>query len=708
MTSQRPSEGVKTSRLAVEQRILAALALLGLIHVALAGVWIALVLSPETLAPLTRPAELGVALAVMLAALVACIVHVTTRLPEVRWAPSASGPSANPWPLALLGAPSLLAWPLLLYRDRRAKQRELEARASGESRAHEVELGFRQLLAIPRIAATSFAMWMGVATLLAVSLIARSAAIDPRSLGLLLALMLASLVPLVSLATSRIRAMLVPEYLAAPRPDPLALSARRSLVLRLGGPAGLALLGAVAIPVLVHLVWAERIDTLERREQARLEAADLIQWAEAGQLDSARAFVADHPSHGFATDTLHLGAMPGAIGPQRGFVDIDGDGTDDHYVMQGSAGAIASAAIAEPSEPRGAIRIASVTLGLLAGLASLALLLRDVERDLGRASGQVGAVAEGQVPEPMAIDTFATAELRGLVASVDRLVGRITDANVATYVLIEKGHEADRLKSQFLANMSHDLRSPLNSVLGFSELLMTGLEGDLTADQREMVGTIHRTGKDLLQQIDDILDTAKIEAGRMELHREPTPPATLISKAIQRARIRLDRAIDFDTTFAPGLPPAFVDPYRTVQALENVLLFAAEGLQQGTIEISCDAATHSTRGREPTPSGGRRSEAQGREAEIVIRITSPRALAPLAEIEQARRGFFRLPGHTGLGLGLPIATSILEQQNGALLIEDGSSSSLGGRAAMGFELRMPALTARRVSRPRVQTDRVPE
>src|SRR5690606_36241341 len=94
-----------------------------------------------------------------------------------------------------------------------------------------------------------------------------TAAIDVRSLGLLLALMLASLVPLVSLATTRIRAMLVPEYLAAPRPDPLALSGRRSLTFRLGGPAGLALLGAVAIPVLVHVVWAERIDAIERHDR---------------------------------------------------------------------------------------------------------------------------------------------------------------------------------------------------------------------------------------------------------------------------------------------------------------------------------------------------------------------------------------------------------------------------------------------------------
>ena len=676
-----------SGRLAIEQRILAALALLGLFHIALALVWVALALAPESLA---HPRELGWPLAVMLAGLVACVVHTTTRLPEVRWdaEPRSSG-GPSPWPLALLGAPSLLAWPLLLYRERRAQQRELEAQASGESRAHEVELGFRLLLALPRIAATSFAMWMAGATLLAVALIARTTAIEPRSLGLLLALMLASLVPLVSLATTRIRAMLVPEYLAAPRPEPLALSGRRSLALRLGGPAGLALLGAVAMPVLVHLVWAERIDTIERREHARQQADALIQWAETDELEAIRTFVHEHPSHGLATERSRLGAMPSAIGPQRGFVDIDGDGRDDHYVVEGESGALASAAIAEPSPPSAPIRIASVALGLIAGIASLVLLLRDVERDVGRASRQVGAVADGEIPEPMAIDTFATAELRGLVAAVDRLVGRITDANVAKYVLIEKGHEADRLKSQFLANMSHDLRSPLNSVLGFSELLTTGIEGELTADQLEMVGIIHRTGKDLLQQIDDILDTAKIEAGRMELHREPTPPATLISKAIQRARIRLDRPIDFDTTFAPGLPPAFVDPYRTAQALENVLLFAAEGLQQGTIEISCDAPTHSTRGRE-----------------VVIRILSPRALAPLAELEQARRGFFRLPGHTGLGLGLPIATSILEQQNGALLIEAGSSSSLGARAAMGFELRMPALTARRVPRTRVQSGRV--
>src|SRR5690606_36468941 len=107
--------------------------------------------------------ELGALLGVTLAAIVACVVHVTLRLPELRWPRADAGP--GPWPLSLFGAPALLVWPLLAWRERRATEREL-----GDSRAHEVELGFRQLLAIPRIAATSFAVWLGVATILALSL----------------------------------------------------------------------------------------------------------------------------------------------------------------------------------------------------------------------------------------------------------------------------------------------------------------------------------------------------------------------------------------------------------------------------------------------------------------------------------------------------------------------------------------------------------
>jgi signal transduction histidine kinase len=664
-------------RLAVERRILGLLALLGMLHVGWLLIWIGLALEPESVSALLDTGA-PTLLTVLLVALTGNLVHVALRMPALRW--PADHPGPNALPMALAGFPSLLLWPLLAARHRHAT-------AKREQPEQEIELAFRELLSLPRVAASSLLLWYAAATIVAAFVLARHSPIEPGPLLISITLSLASLLPLVSLAATRIRAMLVPEYLTAPRPNPLALPMQRSLVLRLGGPAGLALLGAVLVPALAGALWAERLAKLEARDTARRDAAALLRAASSDDPVGVAGMLATNPALGLRDADVQRGAFPDNLDiVNGGLVDADGDTVPDHLIAVSRDRPQLSASVALPARlptPL-ATELAIIGLGLFAGIAALALLLRDVERDLGRASRQITAVANGEVPEPMAVETFATAELRGLVAAVDRLVGRITDANVYKYVLIEKGHEADRLKSQFLANMSHDLRSPLNSVLGFSELLSTGIEGELAADQLEMIGTIHRTGKDLLQQIDDILDTAKIEAGRMDMHREPTPPATLIARAIQRARVRVGSPIDFDTVFAPGLPPAFVDPYRTTQALENVLLFAAEGLQRGTIEISCEAQRDKHVGRV-----------------IVIRISSPRALVPLAELEQARRGFFRLPGHTGLGLGLPIATSILELQGGVLAIEGGSNTSLGGRAAMGFELRLPALTARKAPRMRV-------
>jgi signal transduction histidine kinase len=261
-------------------------------------------------------------------------------------------------------------------------------------------------------------------------------------------------------------------------------------------------------------------------------------------------------------------------------------------------------------------------------------------------------------------------EIRELVQSVDRLVSRISEANVAKYVAIERAKEADRLKSQFLANMSHDLRSPLNSILGFSELLLTGIDGELTEDQRAMLKTVHDSGRELLQQIDDILDTAKLDAGRMGIHPEPAPAAALLSRAITNARRRQPREIEYETEIAPGLPPAFVDPHRTVQALENVLLFAGERMESGTIHA---------RLRLGQTEAGRM---------LFIQITTPVSPATEEQLTRVLRGFHRIPGHSGLGLGLPIAGAILELEHGSLGIED-----LG--EGMVFSIQIPAPEARR-------------
>lgn len=590
-------------RLGVELRILGLLALLGLLVLAQGWGWALIVFGVAPLhEALVGAGTLAFALAGSAAALLASLIHVALRMPSVRW-PRSAGPS--PLPLLVLGAPALVLVPWLWLRDRRARERVVEA--------EECELGFRALLDLPRHAGASLGLWMGAAASLEALAIGHALALAPAATATLLGLWLALVLPLVALAVSRTRAMLMPEYLAAPRPKGAALPRLRSLRLRLGAPAAVVVVGVVLGPMFAAATWGDPIDG------------------------------------GPASRSLGLLGLVGG-------------------------------------------------LGIAAGLAALIPLVRDIDRDLGRVTRQIVSVAEGRIPEPMPLATFATRELRELVAAIDRLVGRITDANVTKYVMIERAREVDRLKSQFLANMSHDLRSPLNSVLGFSELLQTGIEGELTADQREMVVAIHRAGKQLLQQIDDILDTAKIEAGRLELHREPTPPATLLSRAIQRARARLGSDVEFETTTSAGMPSAFVDPYRTTQAIENLLVFLGEQLERGTLGIRC------TSERDENGSG-----------EVVIHITSPRAATSVEQLAHARRGFSRLPGHTGLGLGLPIATSLLELQGGSLRVHHESSTpdqptkriplrvndEPRVEVAMRFEVRVPALSARRGVRLRM-------
>ncbi len=312
---------------------------------------------------------------------------------------------------------------------------------------------------------------------------------------------------------------------------------------------------------------------------------------------------------------------------------------------------------------------ASGAITLLACVVAFVLLAIDLRRDVLRASSQVDAVVREQPPDLLLPGSLSTGEIYHLVGAVDRLIARIRKATVAKYVAIERAKEGDRLKSQFLANMSHDLRSPLNSIIGFSELLLRGIDGELSAEQSDMVQQIHDSGQDLLQQIDDILDTAKLEARRLDVHPEPTPPANLISRAIQNARTRQRGEIEYETQVAPGLRPAFVDPFRMVQALTNILLFAGERIETGTLKISV---------REGRVDDGRR---------IFVQVQTPVRPATTEHLARARRGFYRIPGHRGLGLGLPIAGAILELSGGSLSIED-----LG--KGMVFTAAMPAPQSR--------------
>jgi CheY-like chemotaxis protein len=155
----------------------------------------------------------------------------------------------------------------------------------------------------------------------------------------------------------------------------------------------------------------------------------------------------------------------------------------------------------------------------------------------------------------------------------------------------EAADRASRYKSEFLANMSHELRTPLNSSLILARLLADNREGNLSPDQIQSAETIYSAGNDLLALINDILDLAKIEAGRVELVLEPVPIAR-VADAIERAfrPIAADKQVGFSVNVSGGLPERIVtDGRRLEQVLRNLLSNAFKFTERGEVELDISA-----------------------------------------------------------------------------------------------------------------------
>ncbi|MDR7296380.1 signal transduction histidine kinase [Pelomonas aquatica] len=148
---------------------------------------------------------------------------------------------------------------------------------------------------------------------------------------------------------------------------------------------------------------------------------------------------------------------------------------------------------------------------------------------------------------------------------------------------------ANRAKSQFLAGMSHELRTPLNAVLGYAQLLT--MEGGLTERQARGLDTIHESGQHLLALINDILDLARIEAGRTELNVAPVNLADLLQTVVNLMRVKTDeKQLAFAFDAAAGLPEAVLaDERRLRQVLLNLLGNAIKFTDAGTVTLRAAA-----------------------------------------------------------------------------------------------------------------------
>src|SRR5207237_6907995 len=141
---------------------------------------------------------------------------------------------------------------------------------------------------------------------------------------------------------------------------------------------------------------------------------------------------------------------------------------------------------------------------------------------------------------------------------------------------------ANRRKDEFLASMSHELRTPLNAVIGFSEVLLEKMFGDVNPKQEEYLQDILSSGRHLLSLINDILDLAKIEAGRMDLDVEEFDVAQAVDNAVVLVRERATRkGLMLDTSVDRRLGSLRGDQRKIKQVLLNLLSNAVKFTPEG-------------------------------------------------------------------------------------------------------------------------------
>jgi len=174
-------------------------------------------------------------------------------------------------------------------------------------------------------------------------------------------------------------------------------------------------------------------------------------------------------------------------------------------------------------------------------------------------------------------------ELRGLNRQLDKKVDELAQANMALF-------EMNRLKNDFLATMSHELRTPLNSIIGFSEVL--GSSESLSEKERRYANNIQTSGKMLLGLINDILDLAKIESGRMELHLEEFSVRDVVEGLATMTRPMAEKkSIELDLLIDPDLPVVFQDVGKIQQILYNLLSNAIKFTpERGRVILSATAS----------------------------------------------------------------------------------------------------------------------
>lgn len=292
-------------------------------------------------------------------------------------------------------------------------------------------------------------------------------------------------------------------------------------------------------------------------------------------------------------------------------------------------------------------------------------------------------------PRVREIDDYI-AEIETAKIHAAELSAELEAQNIELENNLENVYSATKIKSEFVANMSHELLTPMNAILGMTSLLQ---KTQLTPQQQEFVATIHQSGGILLQMINDILDFSKLEAGQLQLTSQPLDLRQCIEEsmdmvAVDAVRKEIDLAYQIDSSTPTYI---FGDYARLRQVIVNLLANAVKFTEHGEILLSVSSVDLGNWSVADTQTEGQLCPTQ-RYEEIQVTIKDTGIGIPEDKINQLFRSFSQLDGsnvreYGGMGLGLAICQRLIQLMNGRLWVE----SQLGMGSTFGFTIAAAVL-----------------
>lgn len=269
-------------------------------------------------------------------------------------------------------------------------------------------------------------------------------------------------------------------------------------------------------------------------------------------------------------------------------------------------------------------------------------------------------------------DAFSPEQLRALTLLAEQAALATSNARQA-----EAMRDVNRMKANFLSLVTHELRSPLNTINGYLDLILEGIAGEINEQQEEFIRRARASSEHLYALLEDLLLASRADAGQLRLNRAPASLEELVMGAIEELEVTaLDGQVQLEADLAPDLPLLVVDSVRLQQVLRNLLINALRFTPAGG-RVTVSVCVQSTR-------------QDGTAERIEVRVSDTGIGIAQEYHERIFERFFQIPRteggrSNGQGLGLTIVKMIVELHGGQVWLE--SVPGAGSTFAFTLDVR---------------------